>query len=315
MSIDMTTETTMIGLMIEGQHGLTWERWDSILRTAERAGYQSVFRSDHYTDATPEDHESLEAWISLTYAAAQTTALEFGVLVSPITFRHPALLARMAAQVDDLSDGRLTLGMGTGWMEREHHNFGIPFPPLATRYDMLKEGLEVVTRLFMSDKPVSYAGEHFQLHDAILLPRPVRDGGPPILIGGNGRNKTLALAAEYADEWNGVFIDAATYRDLNAHLSNLLAEQARAGGEVLRSLMTRVTFARDEATLEKLKNGKTLDELRGGGRSLAGTPAMLVEQIGAYLDAGCERFMLQWMDLDDLDGIEQLASDVLAQFK
>ena len=304
----------MIGLMIEGQHGLTWERWDNILRTAERSGYQSVFRSDHFTERADEDFDSLEAWVSLTYAASHTQTLEFGVLVSPITFRHPSLLARMAAQVDDLSDGRLTLGMGTGWMEREHHNFGIPFPPLTTRYAMLKDGLEVVTRLFLSDKPVSYQGEHFQLHDAILLPRPLREGGPHILIGGNGRNKTLSLAAEYADEWNAVFIDAATYRDLNGHLNDLLAEWDRAAGEVTRSLMTQVTFAKDEAALDLLKNGKSLDELRRGGRSLAGTPSMLVDQIGEYLEAGCQRFMLQWIDLDDLEGIERMGSDVLAQF-
>lgn len=307
----------MIGLMIEGQSGLTWERWDRILRTAERSGYQSVFRSDHYTESINENHESLEAWVSLTYAATHTQTLEFGTLVSPITFRQPALLARMAAAVDDLSRGRLTLGMGTGWMEREHKNFGIPFPPLSTRYAMLKDGLEVVTRLFLSETPVSYQGEHYQLHDAILLPRPAREGGPPIMIGGNGRNKTLALAAEYADEWNGVFIPHETYRDLNGHLSDLLSERGRAVSEVTRSLMTRVVFAQDDAALDKIKSerGKTLDELRGGGRSMAGTPTMLVDQIGAYIEAGVERFMLQWLELDDLEGIERMASDVLSQFR
>ncbi len=307
----------MIGLMIEGQSGLTWERWDRILRTAERSGYQSVFRSDHYTESINEDHESLEAWVSLTYAATHTQTLEFGTLVSPITFRQPALLARMAAAVDDLSRGRLTLGMGTGWMEREHKNFGIPFPPLSTRYAMLKDGLEVVTRLFLSETPVSYQGEHYPLHDAILLPRPAREGGPPIMIGGNGRNKTLALAAEYADEWNGVFIPHETYRDLNGHLSDLLSERGRAVSEVTRSLMTRVVFAQDDAALDKIKSerGKTLDELRGGGRSMAGTPSMLADQIGAYIEAGVERFMLQWLELDDLEGIERMASDVLSQFR
>lgn len=307
----------MIGLMIEGQAGLTWERWDRLLRTAERANYQSVFRSDHYTEPTNTDMESLEAWVSLTYAATHTQTLEFGVLVSPITFRHPALLARMAAHVDDLSRGRLTLGMGTGWMEREHTNFGIPFPPLSTRYEMLKDGLEVVTRLLLSDTPTSYQGEHFRLKDAILLPRPQRAGGPPILIGGNGRNKTLALTAEYADEWNGVFIDPATYRDLNQHLNDLLAQRGRASGEVKRSLMTRVTFAKDDADLRRIQTemGQTLEQLRRGERALAGTPAMLIDQIGAYRDAGCERFMLQWLDLDDLDGIERMAVDVLAHFR
>lgn len=307
----------MIGLMIEGQFGLTWERWDRLLRAAERSGYQSVFRSDHFTEPGDQDRDALEAWISLTYAATHTQTLEFGVLVSPITFRHPTLLARMAAQVDDLSRGRLTLGMGTGWMEREHANFGIPFPPLATRYAMLKDGLEVVTRLLLSEKPVTYHGEYFQLRDAILLPRPERAGGPPILIGGNGRNKTLGLAAEYADEWNGVYVDPPTYRDLNAHLDSLLDERGRARGEVTRSLMTRVRFAKDEAALDQLKadTGLTLEQLRSNGRSIAGTPSMIVDQIGAYRDAGVERFMLQWLEVDDLESVERMASDVLAQFR
>jgi F420-dependent oxidoreductase-like protein len=307
----------MIGLMIEGQFGLTWERWDRLLRAAERSGYGHVFRSDHFTEPGNQDQDALEAWISLTYAATHTQTLEFGVLVSPITFRQPALLARMAAQVDDLSQGRLTLGMGTGWMEREHANFGIPFPPLTTRYAMLKDGLEVVTRLLLSDTPVSYHGEHYQLRDAILLPRPQRAGGPPILIGGNGRHKTLALAAEYADEWNGVFVDPPTYRDLNAHLNDLLEQRGRARGEVKRSLMTRVRFAKDGAALDKLMadTGQTLDQLRGGGRSIVGTPSMIVDQIGAFRDAGVERFMLQWIEIDDLDSIERMASDVLPHFR
>src|SRR5215207_11494208 len=187
---------TQIGLMIEGQWGLTWERWRRVLDAAERLGFQRVFRSDHYTIGPP-DEESLEAWISLTYAASHTERIEMGTLVSPVTFRHPTMTARMAAQVDDLSGGRLVYGMGAGWHEREHKQFGIPFYDRATRFEMLVDALEITTRLFASDEPVSYQGKHFSLEEAILLPRPQRPGGPSILIGGNGPTKTLPLAAQF----------------------------------------------------------------------------------------------------------------------
>ncbi len=303
-----------IGLMIEGQSGLTWARWQRILETAEASGYQCVFRSDHFTDAQPPDREALETWVSLTFAATATEDIEFGTLVSPTTFRHPALLTRMAAAIDDLSGGRLILGLGAGWQEREHHNFGIPFYDKKTRFEMLHDALEITSRLLVSDTPVSYQGQHFSLDEAILLPRPQRAGGPPILIGGNGPTRTLVLAAEYADEWNGVFIDPDTYRQRSALLDDLLQERERAAGEVRRSVMTRVQFAKDDADLERIKAGRTLDEVRSGGRSMAGTASMIVDQIGAYLDAGADRIMLQWLDLDDIERIELLARDVLPHF-
>ena len=152
---------TAIGLMLEGQAGLTWQRWGRLLEAAEVLGFQCVFRSDHFTNSAPPDQESLEAWVSLTYAATQTEAIEFGTLVSPVTFRHPSMLVRMAAAIDDLSDGRLVLGMGAGWQEREHHNFGVHFPDRATRFEMLKDELEIVARLLISDTPVTYTGQAF----------------------------------------------------------------------------------------------------------------------------------------------------------
>ncbi len=305
---------TAIGLMIEGQAGLTWERWRRILEVAEELDFQCVFRSDHFTDPQPPDRESLEAWVSLTYAATHTERIEFGTLVSPITFRHPSMLARMAAAVDDLSDGRLIVGMGVGWQEREHHNFGIPFPDRSTRYAMLTDALEITTRLFTNDKPVSYDGKYFSLDEAILLPRPQRVGGPPILIGGNGPTRTLPLAAEFADEWNGVFIDPATYGERNRLLDELLDRTQRAPGDVKRSLMTNLRYANDDADLDRIKAGRTLDEARSGGKTMVGTASMVIDQIGAYVDAGAERIMLQWMEMDDLDRLDALARDVLPHF-
>src|SRR5690349_11301936 len=151
---------TQIGLMLEGQAGLTWARWQAILKAAEDYGFQCVFRSDHFTIGPP-DEESLETWVSLTYAASHTKGIEFGTCVSPVTFRNPALLTRMAASVDDLSGGRCVLGIGAGWHEREHRQFGVPFYDKATRHEMLEDALQVTTKLLKSDTPVSYKGKHF----------------------------------------------------------------------------------------------------------------------------------------------------------
>lgn len=304
---------TSIGLMIEGQIGLTWERWQRLLRAAEDLGFQCVFRSDHFTNPEPPDLESLEAWVSLTYAATATSDIEFGTLVSPITFRHPSMLVRTAAAIDDLSAGRLVFGLGIGWQEREHHNYGIPFPDRDTRYEMLTDALEITTRLLTQEKPVHYAGKYYSLHDAVLLPRPQRPGGPPIMIGGNGPKRTLPLAAEYADEWNGVFLDPDSYRQRNEELDRLLSERMRAPGEVKRSLMTQINYGTSEQDWQQIKAERGIGDTPNPA-TINGTAAMVVDQIGAYVDAGVERFMLQWIQLDDIDRLESLAQSVLPHF-
>ncbi|MCU0513129.1 MAG: TIGR03560 family F420-dependent LLM class oxidoreductase, partial [Anaerolineae bacterium] len=292
---------TDIGLMIEGQHGLNWPRWQKVLQTAEDCGYQCVFRSDHYTDAVGEDLDSLELWVSLTYAATHTRHLEFGSLVAPTTFRHPALNARMAAQVDDLSGGRLVFGLGAGWQEREHRKFGIPFYDFTRRYEMLSDALEMTRRLFDSDAPVFFEGQHFQLQDARLLPRPARPGGPPILIGGRGPNKTLPLAARYAAEWNAVFTSLSDFVPLNRRMDELLAERGRTPDSLKRSLMTQVIYGATDARLSaKLAQyGATAEELWARRGFIAGTGRQIIDRLAQFAEAGIQRFMLQWLDLDD----------------
>lgn len=302
-----------IGLMFEGQAGLTWARWQRLLKAAEDYGFQCVFRSDHFTIGPP-DEESLETWVSLTYAASHTSRIEFGTCVSPVTFRHPALLTRMAAAVDDLSGGRLVLGLGVGWHEREHTQFGIPFYDKPTRFEMFEDALEVTTRLLKSDTPVSYSGKHFSLQDAILLPRPQRPNGPPVMIGGNGPTKTLPMVAKYADEWNAVFMPAAELKERQALLNQLLADNRRKPGDVKRSLMTRVIFGKTDAEVQaKLGNESDGDD-PSNPRRIVGTASAVVDQIGKFVEAGVERFMLQWLDLDDIDSLEAIAKTVLPQF-
>src|SRR5579884_3563275 len=216
-----------ISIMIEGQQGLTWPRWQRLASEVEALGFAGLFRSDHFTDPTPPDKDSLEMIVSETYLASHTQRIHFGPMVAPISFREPTLLARQAAAIDDLSGGRFILGLGAGWQEREHTLFGHNLSDLATRMARFEEGIQVVTSLLRSDEPVTFEGKYFQLRGATLLPRPQRPGGPRILIGGNGPKRTLPLAARYADVWNGVFRTPAEYRELNTRLDTLLQKAGR----------------------------------------------------------------------------------------
>lgn len=301
-----------VAVMIEGQHGLNWPRWQAMARAVEDLGFVGLYRSDHYTNANPPDMDSLELWVSLTWLAGHTKKIEFGPLVSPVSFRQPTMTVRMASAVDDLSDGRLTLGMGAGWQEREHQNYSWNLLDIEGRFNRFEEGLEIVTRLLNSDEPVDFKGEYYQLQDAILLPRPHRAGGPPILIGGNGPQRTLPLAAKYAAEWNGVFITPEKFSDLSSRLDELLTANGRQPEDVRRSLMLGTRFARDQKELdEKMKNTSlSVDEVREKGL-VVGTPTEFAEQLQRYAEAGVQRVMLQWIDLDDLDGLEKMAAAVL----
>lgn len=299
-----------IAINLEGQNGLNWRRWKRIVRAVEDLGFAALTRSDHYTNATPPDQDSLELWVSLTWLADNTKRIEFGPLVSPVSFRHPTMTARMATAVDDLSEGRLVLGIGAGWQEREHHNYGWDLLDVPARFQRFEEGLEVISRLLHSNAPVDYHGQYYQLHDAILLPRPARPGGPPILVGGNGLKRTLPLAAKYADEWNGVFVSARRYAELNAQLDRLLVAERRNVADVRRSLMTGIVLGRTDEELAQKLEGQDQGQLRERG-ILVGTPSAIAEQVDILDEAGVERLMIQWLDLDDIHGLEVLANTLL----
>lgn len=308
-----------IGLMIEGQHGLNWPRWKRILDTAEEGGFQCVFRSDHFTNPAPPDLDSLELFVSLTYAATHSQRLELGSLVAPVTFRHPTMTVRQAAQIDALSGGRIVLGLGAGWQEREHVNYGIPFHDFRTRFAALTEALEITRRLLDDEGPVSYSGTHFSVHDAVLLPRPPRR--TPILIGGNGPNRTLPLAARFADEWNGVFIGLDTFKERMQRLDELLEQAGRAPADLKRSVMGPLYWAPDDAALRRLLQGfarrlgrdVAIEDIQQMG-VFAGTASQIIDQLGRYVEAGCQRFMLQITEYDDLEPVEACARDVLPVF-
>ncbi len=301
-----------VAIMIEGQNGLTWQRWMRMAEAVEALGFVGLYRSDHYTNATPPDLDSLECWVSLAWLASHTKRIEFGSLVSPVSFRHPTMLARQAAAIDDLSGGRLTLGVGAGWQEREHTNYGWDLLELKERFNRFEEGLEVMTNLLRHTAPTTFEGSYFQVRDAVLLPRPHRP--LPVLIGGNGMNKTLGFAARYAHEWNGVFLNPAGFAERNTRLNALLAEQGRDPTTVRRSLMTGCRFGKDGAALRQKLDGQSREPLQERG-ILVGTANEIVEQLGRLAEVGVQRVMVQWLDLDDLHGLEAMANGVLPQVR
>ena len=301
-----------VAIMIEGQNGLTWPRWQNIVRLVEELGFVGLYRSDHFTNMNPPDKESLELWVSLTWLACNTSRIEFGPLVTPFSFRHPALTARMASAVDDLSNGRLTLGLGAGWQEREHNLFGFDLLDISARFDRLEEGLRIVTQLLKSDSPVSFSGNYFDLREAIMLPRPQRSGGPRILIGGVGQKRTPDLVARYADEWNAMFLTPEKFKVLNANIDYRLEQEKREPSSVRRSMMTGCFFAATDSKLQRKieSRNKTIEQLHQQGM-VAGSASVVKDQLLELEAAGLQRIMLQWLDLDDLVGLEALAKAVL----
>ena len=301
-----------IAIMIEGQNGLNWSRWQNIVRLVEELGFIGLYRSDHFTNMSPPDRDSLELWVSLTWLACNTKRIEFGPLVSPVSFRHPAQTARMSAAVDDLSNGRLTLGLGAGWQEREHQLFGFDLMDARPRFDRFEEGLQVITGLLKSDTPLSFDGVYYQLHEATLLPRPLRAGGPRILIGGDGPKRTPKLVAQFAHEWNAMFLTAEKFKKANARIDAALNTAGRDLTSVRRSMMTGCIFGHNDAALrEKIEaRGRTREELQQRGIILGSTDEVR-EQLQLLDEAGLQRIMLQWLDLDDLAGLEALAKSVL----
>ncbi|GAC1363114.1 MAG: LLM class F420-dependent oxidoreductase [Ktedonobacteraceae bacterium] len=313
-----------ISIMLEGQDGLTWPRWKRLVTEVEALGFAGLFRSDHFTNAQPPDKDSLEMIVSLTYLADHTQRIHFGPLVAPISFRHPTLLARQAAAIDDLSAGRMILGLGAGWQEREHHLFGHPLGDVPTRMKRMEEGLEVVTRLLHGNEPATFEGQFFQLREATLLPRPQRPAGPRILIGGNGVKRTLPMVVRYANIWNGVFLSPAEFRTTSATLDTLLQEAGRKPTDVQRTLMHTLTFARDEQEIDQRLNWRHDDpdlantsvntaiaKLRASNKGIIGTPAHIIDQIQEYAAAGVAELMLQWFDLDNIDALRAFAHSVL----
>jgi F420-dependent oxidoreductase-like protein len=303
-----------IAIMIEGQDGLNWQRWERLARAVEDLGFAGLYRSDHFTNPDGPTKDSLELWVSLTWLAAHTERIDFGPLVTPPGFRHPVFTARYGLHVNELSGDRLHLGLGAGWQEREHEMFGLPLLEVGPRFDRFKESVEVIDLLTRSDEPVSYEGEYYQLEDAILEPRPTP---PKLLIGGNGENKTLRYVAQHADMWNAVYITPADFARKGEILDGYLEEEGRPADSVHRSMMTGLWFATEEAPLKERidehPNFDSKEQVRERG-VVVGVGEEILPQLAELNEAGCQRVMLQWLAQDDLDGLEALANVVLPEY-
>lgn len=316
-----------ISLYLEGQNGLTWDRWKRFVAVVEPLGFDGLFRSDHFTGPTPPDKDSLEMIVSMVYAADHTRHIHLGSLVAPVTIRHPVLLARQFAAIDDLSGGRMILGVGAGWEKREHTLFGYERGPLAARLARLEEALEVMTRLLQWNEPVTYEGTYYRLREAMLLPRPQRAGGPPILIGGN-RPTVLPLVARYAHVWNALAISPQAFRECCQTLDTMLRDLGRAPGEVKRSMSTSLNIGRNMDELDRCLKWRSnvpeyadmpldvfVETLHATRHALVGTPDMVIEQIYTLQAAGVEEIMLQWWNMDDVASVQIFAEDVLPHVK
>ncbi|MFG1777039.1 LLM class F420-dependent oxidoreductase [Micromonospora sp. NPDC049051] len=304
-------------IFTEPQQGATYDDLLAVARCAEEAGYGAFFRSDHYLKmgAVSGDPGPTDAWTTLAGLARDTRRIRLGTLMTAATFRLPGPLAITVAQVDQMSGGRVELGIGTGWYAEEHTAYGIPFPSLGERFDRLEEQLAVVTGLWATPPggTFDFTGTYYPVSGSPALPKPVQDPRPPILLGGMGPKRTPRLAARYADEFNLPFVSV---EDSVAQFDRVRAACAQIGrdpGELRWSNALVLCCGRDDAEVARRAAaiGREPDELRENG--LAGTPAEIVDKIGRYAEIGSERLYLQVLDLADLDHLELVAAEVKPQ--
>jgi len=307
-------------IFTEPQQGATYRDLLQVARTAEDAGYDAFFRSDHYLRIGEGSGEPgpTDAWLTLAGLALQTSKIRLGTLVSPATFRLPGPLAISVAQVDQMSGGRVELGMGSGWYAEEHTAYGIPFPPLAERFDRYAEQVEIVTGLWQTPlgQRYSFAGRYYQLTDSPALPKPVQRPHPPLIIGGKGARRTPMLAARFADEFNVPFSSIDQAKIQFDRVSAACAEIGRDPAKVRRSAALVVAVARDDDELIRRAAaiGRKVDDLLADG--IAGSPAQAADRLGAWRErTGIDRVYLQLLDLTDLDQIELIAAEVMPQLR
>ena len=311
-----------VGIMIEGQEGLTWERWRRLVQAAEDMSYESLCRSDHLTGLWGEaKRPSLETWTLLTMLAMHTRRIRFGPMVSPITFYHPALLAKMAVALDTLSNGRMDLGIGGGWNEHEHAMFGFALPPMKERLDRLEAAARYIRALGVGE-PVTLEQPYYALHKAENYPLPTH-GRLRLVIGGRGEKRTLRIAAEFADEWNCTRVDLDTFRHKRDVLAKHCAAVRRDPETIERSLMIPLAIGRDRSDVaQRIAAARaTFPQMpadEDGWRDasfLVGSPADAVASLKEWEEAGVQRVLLQMLDMEDLAAIELFARNVLPLVK
>jgi F420-dependent oxidoreductase-like protein len=304
-------------VFVEPQQGATYGDQLAVAQTAEAAGYSAFFRSDHYLamagDGLPGPTDS---WVTLGGIARETSTIRLGTMVTSATFRHPGVLAISVAQVDEMSGGRVDLGIGAGWFEAEHEAYAIPFPPLGERFERLTEQLEILTGLWTTPagETFDYTGAQYSIKDSPALPKPAQSPHPPIIIGGGGPKRTPALTAKFAAEFNIAFVDLDTLKTQYGRVAAAVADAGRAPDSLIYSAAFVVCAGRDDAEIANRAAaiGREVDELRGSS-PLVGTPAEIADKLDAFAEAGVQRVYLQVLDQSDLDHVEFFAGEVISQ--
>lgn len=311
--------------MIEGQEGVTWEQWVSLARACETFGYEGLFRSDHYLAfSRPLERGALDAWATITALGAVTERIRLGSMVSPITFRHPAELAKSVVTADHVSGGRVELGMGAGWFEGEHRAFGFPFPAIRERMDILTEQVEIVHGLWGSDgDTVDFEGEHYRLEACPALPKPYQDPHPPLILGGGAGPRSAALAARWADEYDIVYANPADTKERVQRISAACETIGRDPGEVRRSLLTKTIVGADERAVRRRaaelmawqdEDGDVEAYLRDlRANHVAGTVDQVLERLAEFAAAGIQRVLVHQLVHTDLESVELIGREVVPE--
>jgi F420-dependent oxidoreductase-like protein len=304
-----------VELMIEGQEDVTWAQWVALAQACEEHGVGTLFRSDHYLSVEgQEERGSLETWATLAGLAAVTSRLRLGALVSPATFRHPSVLAKLVTAVDQISGGRVELGLGAGWNEREHAAYGFAFPPLGERMELLEEQLAIVRGAWATG-PFTHHGRHYRLDAVDALPKPVQRPHPPIIIGGVAKPRTARLAAQFADEYNTVYATPAECAERRAVVEGAWRDAGRDPATLTFSVMVPWLSGSDSGDLRQ--RSERLAAWRGtdaatlfeefAGIGVTGTFDESLGHLTAYRDAGVDRIMLQHLLHEDVEAIALLA--------
>jgi F420-dependent oxidoreductase-like protein len=300
-------------VFVEPQQGATYEDQLTVAKTSEHLGFDAFFRSDHYLSMGSGDGlpGPTDSWVTLGAIARETSRIRLGTMVTAATFRLPGPLAISVAQVDQMSGGRVELGIGTGWYDDEHRAYGIAFPDVVERFDRFAEQVEIIDGLWRTPPggTYSFAGAHYNLSDSPALPKPVQSPRPPIILGGAGKRRSAALAARFADEYNVGFNRAGT----KAIIERVRAAAGGTGREPTYSVANVLCVGRDESEIRRRAEviGRDVDDLREN--AFAGTPAEVVERIGEFAELGATRIYLQMLDMHDLDHLEVVASEVMPQ--
>lgn len=296
----------------EPQQGATYETLLRVAKAAEDLNYGAFFRSDHYLHMGDVDGlpGPTDAWITLAGIARETSRIRLGTLMTAGTFRLPGVLAIQVAQVDQMSGGRVEMGLGSGWYEAEHMAYGIPFPK--EKFGRLEEQLSIVTGLWKTPvgERFNFDGKYYQLQDSPALPKPAQSK-VPVLVGGQGTKRTPALTAQYADEFNMPFSSVADTEQQFQRVRAAAEEHGRTGTDLVFSNALVACVGKTDAEVKRRADaiGREVDELKANG--LAGSPGEVVEKLGQYAAIGSQRVYLQILDLDDLEHLELIAAEIM----